>query len=174
MEKPMDDEYDGYDPRINSWELYKERLESEGKLESLPSEDSVFLVAVHTNMGTYEDFEQMLAKEGEPEFYEVEWSNGELTSPDGEYLGEVKVNDDSEEYYEPHATRIERVKTYAYKAHSRCRKCGTSLYGSQRDYTGNHVERSPDTCYVPDINKLRKICGTCRFAWLEFPKDHAR
>jgi len=169
----MNDEYDGSDHRINNWDEYQRYLTDSGQLEDLPSDEPVSIVAIHTHNGSYEDFDHMLSKEGEPEFYEVEWSNGDLTSPDGEYLGKV-VNDDSEgdeDDFAPHEPRIERVKTYAYKAHSRCRKCGTSLYDSYRDYTGNYVQRVPDTHYVPDINKLRKICNTCRFVWLELPKD---
>tara|TARA_Y100000310_G_scaffold259195_1_gene267817 strand:- start:769 stop:1230 length:462 start_codon:yes stop_codon:yes gene_type:complete len=147
-------------------------MQSEGKSDSSSDEESVYVVAIYTDTNIYDDFEHMLSEEGEPEFYEVHWSNGDITSPDGDFMGRVDWNATTEEDCEEATDHSGRIKTYAYKAYARCRKCGKKLYGTQRDFTGNHVEREPSTQYIPTSNKLRKVCTNCRFVWLELPKDY--
>tara|TARA_Y100000034_G_C6804525_1_gene361134 strand:- start:304 stop:840 length:537 start_codon:yes stop_codon:yes gene_type:complete len=138
-----------------------------------PTEDDPSVVAVHTEMGSYPDFEEMLKNEGEPEFYEVEWSNGELTNQFGELLGRVDENDNTTQTAPSYDKEPQvEYKTYAYKAHKRCRKCGTILYSTVRDFSGGTVQRSPHTHYFPAFDQLRKQCGDCGYAWYELPKDY--
>jgi len=128
-------------------------------------DNELFVVCVRTPNGDYDDFEQMVIAEGDTEEYEIEWSNGDLTDPEGNYVGTI-------EYDEPVEAQVGPLKTYAYKAHANCRKCGAKLYKCVRDYTGNTVERMPNTTYEPTAEKLRKQCGDCSYEWYELPRDY--
>lgn len=138
-----------------------------------PTEDDPFVVSVHSEMGSYPDFEEMLKNEGEPEFYEVEWSNGELTNQFGELLGRVDENDNTTQTAPSYDKKPQvEYKTYAYKAHKRCRKCNMALYGTRRDHTGGYVEYEPHTSYIFKWDKLKRSCQACGYVWCELPKDY--
>ena len=148
------------------WKVFDERSSEE------TDDGEPDVVSVNTDFGSYPDFEAMVDAEGEPELFEVVWSNGDITSQDGDILRKVGEGDNTGEFYSTGGEKIVELKTYAYKAHSRCRKCGTILYSTVRDFSGGTVQRSPHTHYLPALDQLRKQCGDCGYAWYELPKDY--
>ena len=149
----------------------KDEHTDQGMVHPLDGEPEV--ISVSTDMWQYLDFEEMLKNEGEPDYYEVTWSNGDITTPDGEVTGRVDVNDNSEEVTAPkHPSETDNYKTFAYKAHKRCRKCDSDLYHVVSNHLGEPVFHEPHTAYLPHVDKIRKTCHCCAYSWYELPKDY--